>query len=156
MSSSVTKAHSLINLNGYIGGFVSRLISLGTRWNMHASRKILLKHFDARAAEYRNEMNGGDNMSLVNPEQADKPVRPFFPHIIVNAMNFSKLTISRSRSSAGSTKAQFSANDGATPKSSEKCSSFNSHSSTQPPTYIPKSTEQEPRSSHIIRDSTAH
>ncbi|KAJ5289891.1 uncharacterized protein N7443_010144, partial [Penicillium atrosanguineum] len=64
-------------LKRYIGGFVSQLISLGTRWNMHASRKILLKHFDARAAEYRNEMNSGDNMIKANPEQVDKPVEIF-------------------------------------------------------------------------------
>jgi hypothetical protein len=43
---------------------------------MHASRKILLKHFDARAAEYRNEMNGG---ALVDdhetePGGVEKPV----------------------------------------------------------------------------------
>jgi hypothetical protein len=41
---------------------------------MHASRRILLKHFDARAAEYRDEMTGG-NVDQANPEQADRPVR---------------------------------------------------------------------------------
>ncbi|KAJ6131482.1 Cytochrome P450, partial [Penicillium sp. IBT 18751x] len=64
-------------LKRYVGGFLSRLISLGTRWNMHTSRKILLKHFDARAAEYRSEMNDCDNLNQVNPEQADKPVEIF-------------------------------------------------------------------------------
>ncbi|KAJ5684364.1 Cytochrome P450 [Penicillium maclennaniae] len=64
-------------LKRYVGGFVSRLISLGTRWNMHTSRKILLKHFDARAAEYRNEINGGDNMNQANPEQTHKPIDDF-------------------------------------------------------------------------------
>lgn len=67
--------HSWIPLTRYLGGFISRLATLGTRWNMHASRKILLKHFDARAAEYRDEMAGGDNMDQANPEHADKPVR---------------------------------------------------------------------------------
>lgn len=40
---------------------------------MHASRKILLKHFDARAAEYRDEMASGDCVD--DPAQTDKPVR---------------------------------------------------------------------------------
>lgn len=46
---------------------------------MHASRKILLKHFDARAAEYRNEMDGGNSMGQANPEQAGQPVHFAFP-----------------------------------------------------------------------------
>ncbi|KAJ5723950.1 hypothetical protein N7488_001985 [Penicillium malachiteum] len=40
-----------------LGGFISRLATIGTSWNMHASRKILLKHFDARAAEYSTSMS---------------------------------------------------------------------------------------------------
>jgi hypothetical protein len=40
---------------------------------MHASRRILLKRFDARAAEYRDEMTG--DVDQANPEQADRPVR---------------------------------------------------------------------------------
>ena len=52
--------------NKYIGGFISWLVTLGTRWDMHASRKILLKHFDVRAAEYRTEVNAG---SLVEDHQ---------------------------------------------------------------------------------------
>jgi hypothetical protein len=47
---------------------------------MHASRKVLLKYFDARAAEYHNEMDGGDLVDnhKTNPEQAEKPVCIFF------------------------------------------------------------------------------
>lgn len=43
---------------------------------MHASRKTLLKHFDARAAEYRNEMASGDLVEdrKTNPEQKESPV----------------------------------------------------------------------------------
>lgn len=77
--SSIVTTRLWIIVNRYIGGFVSRLTSLGTRWNMHASRKILLKHFDARAAEYRNEMDGGNNMGQANPEQAGQPVHFAFP-----------------------------------------------------------------------------
>jgi hypothetical protein len=50
---------------------------------MHASRKILLKHFDARAAEYHAEIFSGDNKGIeTNPDDADNPVCllfAFFP-----------------------------------------------------------------------------
>lgn len=44
---------------------------------MYASRKILLQHFDARAAEYRDEMASGDceDHHQADLAQADKPVR---------------------------------------------------------------------------------
>ncbi|KAJ5174872.1 Cytochrome P450 [Penicillium canariense] len=63
-------------LKRYIGGFISRLATLCTRWDMHASRKILLKHFDARAAEYRHEMAGDNGIDdqRPNPRQTEKPV----------------------------------------------------------------------------------
>jgi hypothetical protein len=42
---------------------------------MHASRKILLKHFDARAAEYHTEIFSDDNKGIeTNPDDADNPV----------------------------------------------------------------------------------
>jgi hypothetical protein len=43
---------------------------------MHASRKTLLEYFDARAAEYRNEMASGDLVEgrKTNPEQKENPV----------------------------------------------------------------------------------
>lgn len=48
---------------------------MGTPWDMPASRKILLKHFDARAAEYRDEMvHAGAMNDKSNLEPADKPV----------------------------------------------------------------------------------
>lgn len=50
-----------------------------TRWDMHASRKILLKHLDTRAAEYRDEMvRAGGMNDKANHEPADKPVRISF------------------------------------------------------------------------------
>lgn len=55
-------------MSRYIGGFISRLATLGTRWDMHASRKILLRHFDARATEYRHEISSG---KLTEDQQAD-------------------------------------------------------------------------------------
>ena len=63
-------------LKRYIGGFISRLATLGTHWDMNASREILLKHFDARAAEYDDEMLGGEGISghQTNPGHAEKPV----------------------------------------------------------------------------------
>lgn len=63
----------------YFGGFIGRLATLGTRWDMHASRKTLLKHFDARAAEYRNEMASGALVEdrKTNPEQKEDPVGLF-------------------------------------------------------------------------------
>ncbi|CAI7570738.1 unnamed protein product [Penicillium manginii] len=65
-------------LKRYLGGIISRLATIGTRWDMHASRKILLKHFDARAAEYRDEMAcpGGIN-DKGDPKSTDKPVEIF-------------------------------------------------------------------------------
>lgn len=64
----------------YIGSFINRFATMCTKWNMHSSRKILLKHFDARAAEYKVDMSRG----LINGKQAiyessDKPVH-FSPH----------------------------------------------------------------------------
>jgi hypothetical protein len=70
-----------------LGGIISRLATIGTRWDMHASRKILLKHFDARAAEYRDEMAypGGIN-DKDDPKSTDKPVSISFK--VVNLINF--------------------------------------------------------------------
>jgi hypothetical protein len=64
----------------YLGGFIGRLATLGTRWHMHTSRKFLLKHFDARAAEYRNEMDGGQLVDnpRAEPGQVEKPVCNLF------------------------------------------------------------------------------
>ncbi|KAJ5103347.1 hypothetical protein N7532_003876 [Penicillium argentinense] len=66
-------------LKRYIGGFISRLATLGTRWDMNASRKILLKHFEARATEYRRDITRSGELvtSQANPEQAEKPVEIF-------------------------------------------------------------------------------
>ncbi|KAJ5095707.1 Cytochrome P450 [Penicillium alfredii] len=61
----------------YIGGFISHLATLGTRWDMHASRKILLKHFNARAAEYRDEMASEELNHQPRPEDMHKPVEIF-------------------------------------------------------------------------------
>ncbi|KAJ5735491.1 Cytochrome P450, partial [Penicillium malachiteum] len=66
-------------LKWYVGGFISRLATIGTSWNMHASRKILLKHFDARAAEYSTAMS---TISYVdhkqgNFEPSENPVEIF-------------------------------------------------------------------------------
>lgn len=44
---------------------------------MHASRKILLKHFDARAAEYRKDIMDAGNLiedHQTNSGQMEKPV----------------------------------------------------------------------------------
>ncbi|KAJ5389974.1 Cytochrome P450 [Penicillium cataractarum] len=76
-------------LKRYFGGFIGRLATLGTRWDMHASRKTLLKHFDARAAEYQNEMASGDLAEdrKTNPEQKENPVEIFrwlYENSIVN------------------------------------------------------------------------
>ncbi|KAJ5468154.1 Cytochrome P450 [Penicillium sp. IBT 31633x] len=68
-------------LKRYIGGLISRLATLGTNWDMHASRKILLKHFDARAAEYHTEMLSGNDTASPTSEtkvdETDKPVEIF-------------------------------------------------------------------------------
>lgn len=66
----------LTRRNMYFGGFIGRFATLGTRWDMYASRKILLKHFDARAAGYRNETDGGDLIDdhQTSPGQMEKPV----------------------------------------------------------------------------------
>jgi hypothetical protein len=40
---------------------------------MHASRKIMLKHFDARAAEYHAEIFSG-NRRETNLDESDNPV----------------------------------------------------------------------------------
>jgi hypothetical protein len=50
----------LASLEGERGGRdTGFLATLGTSWDMHASRKIMLKHFDARAAEYHAEIFSG-------------------------------------------------------------------------------------------------
>lgn len=41
---------------------------------MHASRKIMLKHFDARAAEYHAEIFSGNGPSETNLDDSDNPV----------------------------------------------------------------------------------
>ncbi|KAJ5751825.1 Cytochrome P450 [Penicillium odoratum] len=63
-------------LKGYFGGFFSRLAVMCTKWNMHASRKILLKHFDARAAEYKIDMSR-NSTDRENQEPSEKPVEIF-------------------------------------------------------------------------------
>lgn len=48
---------------------------MGTRWDMHASRRILLKHFNARATEYRDEIVRSDDMKEEDKsKQTDNPV----------------------------------------------------------------------------------
>ncbi|KAJ5287680.1 Cytochrome P450 [Penicillium angulare] len=66
-------------LKKYIGGFISTLATLGTRWNMKSSRKILLKHFDARAAEYKIEIAKGSSVDSKqgNSDTLEKPVEIF-------------------------------------------------------------------------------
>ncbi|KAJ5693214.1 hypothetical protein N7462_002637 [Penicillium macrosclerotiorum] len=77
----VTRVQFLIPdwLKRYIGGLATRLVSLGTKWNMQASRKILLKHFDARASEYRDEMNCGSHSSdhQTNSDEKGRPIEIF-------------------------------------------------------------------------------
>ncbi|KAJ5933880.1 Cytochrome P450 [Penicillium verhagenii] len=55
-------------LKRYFGGFISRLATMCTHWNMHSSRKILLRHFDTRAAEYKADMS----RDMVNGEKANR------------------------------------------------------------------------------------
>lgn len=52
---------------------------------MHASRKILLKHFDVRAAEYHKEMDAGSLVEdhQTTPEQVEKPVITSFLLLIL-------------------------------------------------------------------------
>ncbi|KAJ5500146.1 Cytochrome P450, partial [Penicillium expansum] len=64
-------------LKPYIGGLIGRLATLGTSWDMHASRKIMLKHFDARAAEYHAEIFRGNEPSETNLDDSDNPVEIF-------------------------------------------------------------------------------
>lgn len=68
----------------YIGGLISRLATLGTRWDMHASRRVLLRHFAARSAEYREEMvhiNSVDDQQT-SPGMVQEPVSmPCLLHI---------------------------------------------------------------------------
>lgn len=68
----------------YIGGFISRLATLGTRWDMHFSRKILIKHFAARAAEYDEEITNGIGMAEKQDSftKADEPVRPTIHYLL--------------------------------------------------------------------------
>ncbi|KAJ5944499.1 Cytochrome P450 [Penicillium verrucosum] len=58
-------------------GFIGRLATLGTGWDMHASRKIMLRHFDARAAEYHAEIFTGNGPSETNLDDTDNPVEIF-------------------------------------------------------------------------------
>lgn len=54
---------------------MSRFVSLVTRWNMLASRRILLKHFDARAEEYQAEISGGhEAISETGLDHSGSPV----------------------------------------------------------------------------------
>lgn len=48
---------------------------------MRASRKIMLKHFGARAAEYHAEIFTGTRPSETNLDESDNPVSlpPLFP-----------------------------------------------------------------------------
>ncbi|CAG7985038.1 unnamed protein product [Penicillium nalgiovense] len=64
-------------LKPYIGGLIGRLATLGTTWDMHASRKIMLKHFGARAAEYHAEILTGNRPSETNLDESDNPVEIF-------------------------------------------------------------------------------
>ncbi|KAJ5609728.1 hypothetical protein N7528_010295 [Penicillium herquei] len=66
-------------LKRYLGGFVSRLATIGTSWNMHASRKILLKHFDARAAEYSTSISTASYVDhkQSNFENSENPIEIF-------------------------------------------------------------------------------
>ncbi|KGO40364.1 Cytochrome P450, E-class, group I [Penicillium expansum] len=64
-------------LKPYIGGLIGRLATLGTSWDMHTSRKIMLKHFDARAAEYHAEIFRGNEPSETNLDDSDNPVEIF-------------------------------------------------------------------------------
>ncbi|KAJ6021873.1 hypothetical protein N7540_007377, partial [Penicillium herquei] len=66
-------------LKRYVGGFISRLATVGTSWNMHASRKIILKHFDARAAEYSALMSTASYVDHKqgNLEDSENPVEIF-------------------------------------------------------------------------------
>ncbi|KAJ5834656.1 Cytochrome P450 E-class group I [Penicillium robsamsonii] len=57
----------------YIGGLISRLVTFGTSWDMHASRKIVLKHFYARTAEYHAEIFNGNKHSETNLDESDNP-----------------------------------------------------------------------------------
>lgn len=41
---------------------------------MHASRKIMLRHFDARAAEYHAEIFTGNGPSETNLDDTENPV----------------------------------------------------------------------------------
>lgn len=69
---------------------------------MHASRRILLKHFNARAAEYHDEMVSDDalNDQHSNSDDTNKPVSSDFPLTrLVNAHE-----LHRSKSSAGYTR----------------------------------------------------
>ncbi|KAJ5921356.1 Cytochrome P450 [Penicillium verhagenii] len=60
---------------GYFGGFISRLATMCTHWNMHSSRKILLRHFDARAAEYKADMSRDVlNGEKTNNENSEQPI----------------------------------------------------------------------------------
>ncbi|KAJ5184992.1 Cytochrome P450 [Penicillium cf. griseofulvum] len=64
-------------LKPYIGGLIGRLAIIGTSWDMHASRKILLKHFNARAAEYHAEIFNDSGPSETNLDESDNPVEIF-------------------------------------------------------------------------------
>ncbi|KAJ5582567.1 Cytochrome P450, partial [Penicillium sp. DV-2018c] len=75
-----TRAQFLVPnwLKRYIGGSIGRLATLGTNWDMHASRKTLLKHFDARAAEYHAEIFSKEDPTRESKlEETEAPVEIF-------------------------------------------------------------------------------
>ena len=110
----------------YLGGFINRLATWGTCWDMHASRKILLKHFDERAAEYKQDMVSGDivgnNQTDLDP--TDKPVCLDLHFGAFHAEDDISLSYS-----GGYSRARFSAIGGVTPRSLERCYCFNLRSS---------------------------
>lgn len=58
-----------------MGGLITRCVSFGTKWNMLASRKVLMKHFDARAAEYLAEIaKGNEAISESGLDPSGNPV----------------------------------------------------------------------------------
>lgn len=82
---------------------------------MHASRKIMLRHFDARAAEYHAEIFTGNGPSETNLDDTDNPVSPSplfpFPHPSNDTMT-EQSTEYRLKSSNGCMRAVFCGSDG--------------------------------------------
>ena len=80
---------------------------------MLASRKVLMKHFDARAAEYLAEINvGNEAISESGLDRSGNPV--CLSELYIIPMNEINRTISRSKSSAGCMRAPLSRDDGCT------------------------------------------